>query len=346
MNRQTVMLAAIPAALAGLSCLAADAALPVAGPRPAVSLVAEIPYRIDYQGWLTVDATVNGEGPYDFIVDSGATITSAFQNLADRQAFALAERRRPIRILGLTSTRALPAYELGDIEIGGVRLDDHVGVVLPDWTPPNRPPQGVLGLDLLTRYSVHIDADRNAIRFYPPDAAIEKPQRWTRTDMRPIRVDEDASPLYQIYVRVGTSRIPCIIDLGATGTVFNTPALRSMLGGLRINGTREQGFTTGTRLNDIFDNKDTARAIRISRLKIGQTLWRNKIFIVYDAEIFKELGFDNKPFCLIGADLLAGRSFIFDFSGESLYIGPEPTRRKQRGGFAREAENQRTSVRD
>jgi hypothetical protein len=47
-------------------------------------------------------------------------------------------------------------------------------------------------------------------------------------------------------------------------------------------------------------------------------------FLVYDAEIFQELGMGAKPYCLVGADLLRDRSFIFDFANEDFYVGPAP----------------------
>ena len=59
------------------------------------------------------------------------------------------------------------------------------------------------------------------------------------------------------------------------------------------------------------------------RLRIGGARWRSKTFIVYDAEVFREMGAGGKPFCLVGMDLFADRSIIFDFANEQFYIGPE-----------------------
>jgi hypothetical protein len=73
-------------------------------------------------------------------------------------------------------------------------------------------------------------------------------------------------------------------------------------------------------MNDIFDNTSKARNIRIKSLKIGKAKWRDRTYLVYDAKIFKELGAGAKPFCLVGADLLTDRSFIFDFENEQFFI--------------------------
>ncbi len=288
--------------------------------------IAKIPYRVDYQGWITVDAYVNGAGPYDFIVDSGATITAVFANLSSDQPFRQLDRA-PIRIVGLTGARALPAYHLGDISIASLGLDDHVGVILPDWAPPHTPPQGVLGLDFLTRHKTLVSRDDRTIRLYAPDATPDMSfTRWGEAPLEPVYFETDSNPLYRVNVLVRGARIPCIVDLGASGSIFNSAALRRMLGGLFINGTRREGFTTGTRLHDVFDNRERAVSVRIRRLSIGRAYWRNVTIIVHDAAIFEELGVEKKPYCLIGADMFANRSFMLDFENQRLLVGPPPRR--------------------
>lgn len=284
--------------------------------------VAEIPFRFDYQGWITIAAAVNGAGPYDFIVDSGATITSVFANLAATQTFSPTPERA-VQILGLIGARELPVYFIGDIEFSGVRMEDHAGVILPDWAQPNTPPQGVVGLDLLTRYGVHIDTGAGVIRLYNPSAVVAPPSGWTSVKMTPFAAEGSGSKLYAITMKVGAARIPCIIDLGASGTIFNTAALREMARGVRYSTFHDRGLmSTGSHINDVFDFSDRVRPVRIERLVIGGASWRNKVFAVYDAQIFDDLGYAKKPLCLVGADLFAERSFMFDFAREALHIGP------------------------
>ncbi len=313
----------LPAAIAAAGmlviCLSNGAAAqPAADAEP----FAEIPYRLAYQGWYTVSAAVNGDGPHDFIVDSGATITSVFENLADQQDFTPLEGKT-IQIVGLAGTQELQSYRIGDIDFSGVEMTGHEGVILRDWEPPNLPPQGVMGLDLLTRYAVYVDDETKTIRFYDPSIAVEKGRRWTRTRMTPLGAEGPGAKLFMIKLKAGSARIPCIVDLGASGTIFNTPALRAMTSGIHFSAAQGKDFTTGSRINDIFDTTDRARAVQIQRIRIGGASWREKVFIIYDAKIFADLGYARKPFCLVGADLFAGRSFMFDFAGEALYIGPQ-----------------------
>jgi hypothetical protein len=206
-------------------------------------------------------------------------------------------------------------------------LPDHIGVVLPDWAPPNTPPQGVLGLDFLERYRTLFSEKERLIKFYAPNATPDHPMSdWTATSMEPFLVDGEADPLYIVNVSVRGLQIPCIIDLGASGTIFNMSAYRRITRGLHVNGLRQHGFRTGTNIRDVFDTEDKAFAIRIIRMHMNSAVWANHIVIVYDAKIFDDFGIDNQPFCLIGADMFADRSFMLDFAGQTLYIEPETIR--------------------
>lgn len=311
--------------IASAMLLSACASTQIASLDNVAEPIAKTPYRLDYQGWITVQASVNGIGPYDFIADSGATITTVFANLAAEQNFEPADQG-PIRIIGLSGAKNLPAYEIGDVKIGDASLEDHVGVILPDWRPPYKPPQGVLGLDFFSRYTTHFDARNKIISLYGPGADFSKLGRgWAKADLEPLPVagSGTAKPLYRVYLRINDARIPCIVDLGASGTLFNFAAYYRMASGVIINGDRRSGFSTGTRIRDVFDNRDRAQVVGINRVRMGTAAWTNKLYLVYDAQIFDELGVADKPFCLVGADLLANRSFIFDFANETLYIGPE-----------------------
>ena len=308
-------------ALCALTWLAPTVPAAMALPAEGATPVAELPYTLAYQGWFTVEGSLNGSGPHDFIVDSGATITSIFANLAERQEFA-SSPGRTIQLLGLSGAQSMPAYVLGDLEFSGVKLEDHVGVILPDWAPPNTPPQGVLGLDLLTRYAVHLDIEAKVFRLYAPETELERRRRWTRVKMARFPSSGPAAKLFMVTLKVGPTSMPCVIDLGASGTIFNTPALRQMLEDQLRNAVHQRGLRDGSRINDVFDISDRVQPVRIGRVKIGGAVWRNKVYVVYDAQIFKDLGYENEPFCLVGADIFAERSAVVDFAGERLYIGP------------------------
>ena len=283
--------------------------------------LASVPYRVDYNGWYTIDVNVNGQGPYHFIVDTGATLTAVFENITATQSFSLVADDGEKRILGVTGAQTLPASLIGDIEIGGLELNDHVGVVIPDWDEEGDRPHGVLGLDFLARYVVYFNAVDSVIEFYHPDhPPTDVMETLTSTRLRYSTFNKQHGGLYTVNVRMSGRNIPCIFDLGAAGTLINYRAMRRMLGGLYIDAHRDTGASTGSKIRDVFGDEESARAFRAGPIKIAGARWSRKTLIVYNAGIFQELGLHRKSYGLLGSDLVRDRNFIVDFQDERFYI--------------------------
>lgn len=282
--------------------------------------VASIPYRIDYNGWFTVDVTVNGAGPYPFIVDTGATLTAVFSHLTASQNFEPADVPEK-RVLGIIGAQDLPAIRIGDLDAGGIGLVDHIGVVIPDWDKPGEKPDGVLGLDFLSRYTVLFNAQTRQIEFYAPsNPPTEDMSEMTRTGLRYSTFNRDYGGLYTINVSIANRSIPFIVDLGADGTLINYRTMRRLMGGIYVDPRRETGSTTGSKIRDVFGDEEAARTIEAGPIRISGARWPRRTLIVYNAGIFAELGLLRRSYGLLGADLLRDRSFIFDFANERFYV--------------------------
>ncbi|NNE40153.1 MAG: hypothetical protein HKN14_04455 [Marinicaulis sp.] len=279
-------------------------------------LIGEIPYRIDYNGWYTVDVVVNDDGPYAFVVDSGATISSVFANLAVKSEMTPADRE-PVRIIGLSGAEMHDAVRLGDFVIGPITINNKIGVILDDWGPDRQTPAGVLGVDVLSRFLVEFDKRESVIRLHTKNTAIEEIDgRWAGIKLEPVSFEGAAGRIYKIPVEMNGVDIECVIDLGANGTIINRAAVDALID---VNADTDR-TRRSQQLHDIFDNAETAPPVRVRRTKIARARWRNKVFLVHDALFFEELGVNETPFCLLGSDLMQSRSFIFDFEGEQFLI--------------------------
>lgn len=292
--------------------------------------LASVPYRIAFNGWYAVDVTVNGEGPYSFIVDTGATLTAVFENITFYQSFAPADGAER-RVLGVTGAQNLPAALIGDIDVGGLHLKNHIGVIIPNWEGPGPKPYGVLGLDFLSRYIVFFNTAEKRIEFYDPNNPPTDIMRdMTRTRLRYSKFNQQERGLYNITLKIAGRRIPCIFDLGAVGTMINYRAMRRLLGGVYIDAPRATGVTTGSKIRDVFGDEDIARAFRAGPIKVGRATWGTRVLIVYNAGIFQDLGLYNKSYGLLGSDLLRDRNFIIDFADERFYVTKYPLTGKPR----------------
>ncbi len=282
--------------------------------------LAAAPYRIFETGWVTVDVTVNGRGPYPFIIDTGATRSIVFTTLAEEQEFPPAGG--PLqRVLGTESSGFYPAHTVGELAVGGARLNNLKTVILNDWRPGEGAPMGVLGLDFLGQFLIVADAGRRELRFYAQGA---RPPR-VRGGWRTVSLERDdfglqAGALFIISARVNRRPVELLLDLGATAPVVNQAAFLNITsGGFSLNnrrGTREDA----ARITDAMQTSVSGVPIVFGDLRADRVVWRNEIFLIRDTEFFREIGRIDRPFGLFSVNLLSSGSFALDLSNDRLLI--------------------------
>jgi predicted aspartyl protease len=305
--------------MALLVAVAAFVLAAFAAPAFAAAPIAEIPYRIDYDGAITIEATIDGRGPYDFIVDTGATLSLVFQNLAARETFA-PTGGPPRRVLGITGSAVLDTYRIGDIAVGAASLDDHIGVIIPDWAAPRKSPAGVIGLDFLRRYAIVFNVRERTMSLYRHgEIPKDRIDSWRSIRLRANTYAAASGALYSAKGLINRSPTTFLIDLGSGTTLINYRAAEAMFSSV-VGRDLGEGFTTGSRLKDVFDDRTKVRTALINRIQIGRLSWRRVGVIVHNAPIFDEIGVQRLPFALLGADLIMGGDFALDFGEHRLYL--------------------------
>jgi hypothetical protein len=215
---------------------------------------------------------------------------------------------------------------MGDIGIGGVALEDHVGVVIPDWAAPRKSPAGVIGLDFLRRYAVVFNVRARTIELYPHGAIPQdRLKGWRSVKLNANTYAAASGALYSTKGIVNRSPTTFLVDLGSATTMLNYRAAEAMFSSVATRDLGE-GFTTGSRLKDLFDDRERVRTAKINRIQIGRTAWRGVGVIVHDAAIFDEIGVQRLPFGLLGADLVMAGDFALDFGERKLYLAKRRTR--------------------
>lgn len=284
----------------------------------AASIVTQLPYRVDFDGWYTADISVNGAPPVPFIIDTGATVTSVFQNLNASHNFETIEGD-PVRIIGLFGVHEIPRTQIGNLGIGDLTVQHHSGALLDDWALPRETPGGVLGLDILSQYIVELDHDEKVFRLYDNENREDIDLRGYRaTALSPLGATGAAGKLYMIDARMNGASLKCIIDLGASGSVINKPALEKIIEHTARRRANVQRIQSA--LSDVFDNRESAPPVAIDIIKVAGWRLRQQAVFVHDAQLFAELGVADEPYCLIGADLFRGRSMMFDFDAGMFYL--------------------------
>ena len=137
------------------------------------ALPARLPFR-EQNGWIIVQASVNGAPPVDFVLDTGASMLAI---LTGPKTEALGFDMSQVRRIGGEGLAAITAaVQPGlDIDFGPVALLDQTALAIPVATVKcaadiqDPPFSGVIGHELFDRYVVEIDHGRGEVVLHDPD---------------------------------------------------------------------------------------------------------------------------------------------------------------------------------
>ncbi len=266
-----------------------------------------LPTTRDHIGRVLVPVTINGHGPFRFIVDTGANHSTIAP--------------RTVQLLGLTPTQETPFHVdgiTGDAQAAFVKVDVMQtgdltidGAALPVvWAPVMAGADGILGAAGLTEKSLLIDFQRNHVEI------AHHVQSLTRTDSIKIHALRLTHGLITLDTLIGGVRTCAILDTGSERTLGNL-ALRDALKPQRKLGavavvTSVFGATQEVEPGEL----QPAPTIVLDGMRITDTE------IVYgDFHIFKVWALEQKPALIIGMDVLGTvASLAIDFKNQDIYV--------------------------
>jgi predicted aspartyl protease len=271
------------------------------------------PTTRDHVGRVVVPVMVNGQGPFRFIVDTGANHSTISPRLA-RELGLKPSEEASIVLDGITGTAqvsfvTIDRLQAGDLTIGSTDLP----VV---WAPVMAGADGILGAAGLTEKSLLIDFQRNQVTIA---RGVKDELRTNSTRLHGLR---SVPGLITLATRVGGVPVLAVIDTGAERTLGNL-ALRDALRARRLHGVMAQmtsvyGATKEVEVGEIL----IAPTIVIDSLRI------NHVAIVFgEFHIFNVWRMQDQPAMILGMDVLGTvASLSIDFKNQDVYVGSLPAR--------------------
>jgi len=124
--------------------------------------VPSVPLNVVLGALIVVPVTVNGIGPFEFLVDTGAQITTVDSQLAAQLDLRPTESTG---FSGVASYARRALLQLGQMEIGGHRANNVLAVIdqLTQLHAADRNIRGIAGEDFLTHFDLLIDNDRRML---------------------------------------------------------------------------------------------------------------------------------------------------------------------------------------
>lgn len=238
---------------------------------------------------LTIKVMVNGKGPFNFIVDTGAELSV----LADDVAAALnLPEGAPITVEGVTGrikTRLVPVDRLS---VGALVHDN---LKLPILPRAFLRADGFLGLDVINGTRVTFD-------FLGKTLKIERSRnRFDADDKLTTRVRTSGRDgrLKATNARVDNVQTTAFIDTGAEISVGN-PALEAALR-KRRKGVHVYGPAT---LTDITGTQISGDVIAINGIALQNLHFTSGALVIADVPSFDTFHLNENPALLIGMDYL------------------------------------------
>ncbi len=267
---------------------------------------------------MTVPVTIQGQGPFSFMIDTGSEATVLSHELADLLQL---NDRGMATLVAMASTREVETTPVEDFNLGNQSMRIPQAPLVEGENIGGA--DGILGLDSLQDQRVLIDFERRQIEV--ADAASLGGNRGYDIIVRARRSE---GQLIMARAELNGIRVAVVVDTGAQGSLGNA-ALRE-----RLRRARDAGEAQITDVNGVQISSDLRN---VRKLEIGRLELTNFPISFADSPTFAALGLDDRPALLLGmSELRAFDRVAIDFpSRRVLFDVPDSVRLRAVQEFGR-----------
>ncbi len=269
----------------------------------------EVRIRLDGVGRAVAPVYVNDQGPFRFVVDTGANRSVLSLDLAARLGVASHGEGEVHSIEGV---RIAPFARVRTISAGALRMRDVDMPLLSGDVLAGQ--QGFLGVDGLVGRWLYMDFEHRCIEITEADA----PPALTGWIAVPGRLQYGSSFVMTGHVR-GVA-VTILIDTGSNVTLANS-AFREALRGDRATVVNRSGDFLYTAGRPIV----TEGLVWTPHIRLGEAEISNVVAYIGDFHVFELWGLNDRPTVLIGMDVLArARGMAIDYARGVVYFRRAP----------------------
>jgi len=213
-------------------------------------------FDVDQNGAVVVAATIDGAGPFRFLVDTGSSHSAVADGLVRRLGLDAVAKAEIMSATGQQSMR--PVVRLGRTTVGGAARDGMLASVLPsaDLTGMGAAVDGVLGQDFLSAFDYTLDYLHGRLTWSAGGALDEPAARLTLAP-------EGGRFVATLPQGAGRGVVRLVPDTGSAALVIFGPASGRAAGALRLRPASGQA-----RLRGVVGERTVERAI-VQALRVG-----------------------------------------------------------------------------
>ena len=258
-----------------------------------------------------MDVKINGKGPYNFVVDTGASQTALSEKLA-RDLGLKAITTTVMHGVGGSGKVDSSIYRIDRMQLGEVAIKD-LPVGTFDDPLISQLADGIIGTAMLAEFIVTIDYERKELILTRPNRFKPK-KKWQRIKM-PV---QDTKPYIATRVVMkdsSTVKVKLLIDSGASHGLILEPDSNDTLKVPSANVSSIIGRGLGGVI--------TGKIGRIGSVDLGKYDVKNVIANFPDPNSYMDTLKTSRLVPrngAIGGEILSRFKVTFDFPGENLYL--------------------------
>ena len=281
----------------------------------AVAQMLEAPMRRGELGHYVVELSINGEGPYSFIVDTAASTTMLSQDFVAELGLSPVPGASAMAH-GANGNVQLDFYDLeaigfGDNNLEGVRAIAQSSGIWPNFEEEIH---GILGVDVLGNYKPAFLQSGNLFRLLPADMnVVAHMSGWTQAPLA-----RGFGSIRFIEVEVNGAPIEALLDTGASKSIVNMEAASAagyVHNDPRVGPADRPVIGLGGAPIEAVQTSDAT-------ITWGDYRADDQLIVFADLPIFSMFRMEG-PAMVAGATLFQDRDFIVDYQENEVLLAPD-----------------------
>lgn len=253
---------------------------------------------------LTVPVSVDGQGPYDFVIDTGAERTVIASSLAERLRLSPGEG---VTMYSMGGVNVVPTVVIPTLSVSPRKTV--TGVEAPSLNEMHLGAKGMLGVDSLAAQRVTFDFKNRRMTVMPSKEARKK----SFGDAIVVTARSRFGRLVLVDAKLDGQKVWVVIDTGSEVSVGNS-ALRA-----KLEKRRRLKKTEPVEMVGVTGERIIADYTRADELILGGVTMKDMPIAFADVPPFEKLDLTDRPALLLGMDALQAFSTVsVDFADKKV----------------------------
>jgi predicted aspartyl protease len=265
----------------------------------------DVRFRNELYDRMTVPVTVQGTGPYRFLVDTGADRTAISRDIANRLKLSAGADASLHSVAGVSTVTTANVSDL-QLTRRAVNVAD-----APVLESSNMGADGILGVDSLRSQRIVFDFAGKTMSIVPSATR----EATNDGDSIVISASRRNGRLVVTEANINGRVLTVVLDTGAQISIGNE-ALRRQLLGKRVPRDAQT-----VELQSVTGAKITGQYVFVPELSMGGVTLNNLAIVFADAHTFKQLGLNDRPSLLLGMNAMrAFKKVSIDFANRKFRV--------------------------